>query len=64
VLSVLPGTPAARAGLRDGDVITRANGTTLSSPGQFSQLVRRARDNSLTLDIVRQKKKQTVTLKL
>ncbi len=64
VLSVLQGTPAARAGLRDGDVITRANGTTLSSPGQFSQLVRRARDASLTLDIVRQKKKQTVTLKL
>lgn len=63
VLSVLPGTPAARAGLRDGDVITRANGATVSSPGQFSQLVRRARDTTLTLDIVRQKKKQTVTLK-
>jgi C-terminal processing protease CtpA/Prc len=63
VLSVVPGTPAARAGLRDGDVITRANGKTISSPGQFAQAVGRARDGALALEIVRQKKKQTVTLK-
>jgi membrane-associated protease RseP (regulator of RpoE activity) len=63
VLSVVPGTPAARAGLRDGDVITRANGKVVTSPGQFAQAVGRSRDGSLTLDIVRQKKKETVTLK-
>ena len=62
VLRVFPGTPAARAGLKGGDVITKANGKTVSTPMQFSRAVEHARDGALTLGIVRLRKAQTVTL--
>ena len=63
VLSVIPGTPAAAAGLHDGDVITRAGGKTVTSPMQLSELIGRTRTRgSVALDIVRQRKKQTITL--
>ena len=63
VLSVVPGTPAARAGLRDGDVIVRAGGKTVTDPGRLSRQIERASGNSLSLEIVRQRKKQTIVLK-
>lgn len=63
VISVGPGTPAGRAGLRDGDVIVKANGKTVADPGRLSRLIEQAQGNSLTLEIVRQRKKQTVVLK-
>ena len=64
VLSVVPGTPAADAGLRDGDVIVAAGGKPIASPMQLSRALQYARARaSLTLDIVRQRKRQTVELK-
>ena len=62
VLSVLPGTPAARAGLKDGDVIVRASGRSVTTPAQFSRMIERARNGAISLDIVRQKKKQTIEM--
>ena len=64
VLTVIPGTPAAAAGLHDGDVITRADGKTVTSPMQLSQIIGGARaKGTLMLDIVRQRSKKTVVLK-
>jgi len=63
VLSVVSATPAARAGLRDGDVIVRAGGKTVADPGRLARLIEQAPDDALTLEIVRQRKKQTVVLK-
>jgi len=64
VLSVVPGTPAADAGLRDGDVIVAAGGKPIASPMELSRALRTAAPRaSLTLDIVRQRKRQTVELK-
>jgi C-terminal processing protease CtpA/Prc len=64
VLSVVPGTPAADAGLRDGDVIVAAGGKPIASPMELSRALRAAAPRaSLTLDIVRQRKRQTVELK-
>jgi S1-C subfamily serine protease len=42
VRTVMPSGPAARAGLRPGDVITAVDGVTVSSPGQLTQLVERS----------------------
>jgi len=64
VLSVIPGTPAAAAGLHDGDVITRADGRTITTPTQFASAIERSRARgSLALDIVRQRKRSSITLK-
>ena len=64
VLSVVGGTPAADAGLRDGDVIISAGGRPVASPMQLSRALEYARSRaSLTLEIVRQRKRQTVELK-
>jgi S1-C subfamily serine protease len=37
--SVVPGSPAAKAGLKQGDVITAVNGTTITSEDQFVQVL-------------------------
>jgi C-terminal processing protease CtpA/Prc len=64
VLSVIPGTPAAAAGLRDGDVITSADGRKVTSPMQLSEAIERTRSRGkATLEIVRQRKKQTLVMK-
>ena len=63
VLSVLPGTPAARAGLIDGDVIVRAGGKTVADPGRLSRAIERASGNTISLEIVRKRKPQKIVLK-
>lgn len=63
VLRVESGTVAARSGLRDGDVIVRADGNPVSTPAGLSRAMYRASDAQLKLDVVRLKKKKTVLLK-
>jgi serine protease Do len=65
VRSVSEGSPAAKAGLRAGDVITAVNGSTVSDPSDLSGAI-----NSLdagaefSLEIVRDKKPQTIKGKI
>jgi len=39
IVTVQPGSPAAEAGIRPGDVVTRLNGKTVSSSDQLKQIV-------------------------
>lgn len=61
VASVDEGSPAAKAGLKAGDVITAVNGEPVADPDDLTSEVRKARPGStLSLEIVREKKTQTV----
>jgi S1-C subfamily serine protease len=62
VLSVGANTPASRAGLRGGDVITRVDGNDVSTPNQVQRAMQRAEDGEVKLTLVR--KKKTIELPL
>ena len=63
VLRVSPQTPAARAGLRDGDVIVMAAGRPVSSVSALQgALERHSGERKLSIEVVRRKAKQTLTL--
>lgn len=63
VLHVVPGTPAQRAGLRGGDVILRADGASITSPASLARAMDQSSDRTVTLEIVRKKKKGKVVLR-
>lgn len=55
VRDVSPNTPAAKAGLKAGDVITRVDGAAVKSAGELRDQLREKRDDkSVSLTIVRQ----------
>lgn len=57
------GTPASRAGLRDGDVIVRAAGTDVATVRQLRQLLeRQASRTGVTLVVLRDRREREVTL--
>jgi membrane-associated protease RseP (regulator of RpoE activity) len=62
VLRVAPGTPAARSGLRPGDVITGAGGQALGKPADLRALVATSDSPAVELEIVRQGRRQSVRL--
>lgn len=63
VLRVAPGSPAARAGLRPGDVITRAAGREIDSVAALRQLLDAPPGaGSLEIRLVRHGRRQSVTL--
>ena len=51
---VNPGQPAAKVGLRGGDVIVRAGGDTIRSWDEMVRKIRGSADQSLQLDVLRQ----------
>ena len=64
VRSVSPGTPAARAGLKAGDVVTKVNAMTVTSSREIWAMVRASRRNKIPLSVVREKKDLTLALEL
>jgi serine protease Do len=65
VRSVTEGSPAAKAGLKAGDVITSVNGSHVDGPSDISRALDRLdNDPEFTIEIVRDKKPQTLKGKL
>lgn len=63
--AVLPGSPAERAGLKEGDIITRVNDTELSETiSLVSLLAQYGPGDSVKLIVVHDGKERTVTVKL
>jgi serine protease Do len=60
VTSVIDDGPAAKAGVRAGDVITSVDGEAVDSPGDISRVINRKKDGEVTLTIVRNKSQQTI----
>lgn len=64
VRSVEKGSRADKAGFRAGDVIVKVNGQSVNDAGDFSHALRSRKDNTASVNIVRDKKEQTITLTL
>ncbi len=62
VKRVAENSPAARAGLKAGDVITKANGQTMATLSEWMKMVRANRGKQVQITLVRNHKEQTVTL--
>jgi membrane-associated protease RseP (regulator of RpoE activity) len=60
VTSVTDDGPAAKAGVRAGDVITAIEGEEVDSPGDLSRVINRKKEGEVTLTIIRNKSQQTI----
>jgi serine protease Do len=60
VTSVTDDGPAAKAGLRAGDVITAVDGEAIDSPGDISRAINRKKEGDVTLTVIRNKSQQTI----
>ena len=60
VTSVTDDGPAAKAGLKAGDVITAVDGEKVDSTGDISRIVNQKKEGDVTLTIVRNKSQQTL----
>jgi serine protease Do len=61
VTSVRPDSPAAKAGLKAGDVITSVGGSKVEDPADLRRQLRQSKTDEVTLDVVRDRK--TLSLK-
>ncbi|HEX7637796.1 MAG TPA: DegQ family serine endoprotease [Burkholderiaceae bacterium] len=65
VRNVVPGSPAAKAGLKSGDVIIKVNGDPIAEPGQLSSRIGLAKPGEkVTLEVWRDKKAKTLVATL
>ena len=60
VTSVTDDGPAAKAGVRAGDVITAVDGEAIDSPGDISRVINRKKEGDITLTVIRNKSQQTI----
>ena len=60
VTSVIDDGPAAKAGVKAGDVITAIEGEVVDSPGDLSRVINRKKEGDVTLTIIRNKSQQTI----
>jgi serine protease Do len=64
VRTVVAKTPAEKAGLKAGDVVTKVNGTPVTTPREISSLVHMARNGKIALTIVRNKREQVLNVEM
>jgi serine protease Do len=64
VRSVEKGSRAEKAGFRAGDVIIKINGEPVHDSSDFSHALRSGKNNSATVNVLRDRKEQTITLTL
>lgn len=62
VTSVSDDGPAAKAGLKAGDVITAVDGEAVDSPGDVARIINRKKDGDVSLTVIRNKSQQTFRL--
>ena len=62
ITSVNENSPAAKAGLKAGDVITAVDGEKVASSGDVARAINKKQDGDITLTIVRDHATRTVTL--
>ena len=60
VTSVSDDSPAAKAGVKAGDVITAVDGEAVDSSGELSRVINRKKEGDVTLTIIRNKAQQTM----
>jgi membrane-associated protease RseP (regulator of RpoE activity) len=60
VTSVIEEDPAAKAGIKAGDVITSIDGEAVDSPGDISRILNSKKDGEVTVTFIRNKTQQTV----
>ena len=60
VTSVVENSPAAKAGLKAGDVLTEVDGTQLRNAGELSRALNRRDEGEVTLTIRRDRKTRTI----
>ena len=60
VTSVKEGSPAAKAGLKAGDVITEVDGEKIDEVGDLSRAINRKSDGDISLTVVRDKSARTI----
>jgi membrane-associated protease RseP (regulator of RpoE activity) len=60
VTSVTDDGPAAKAGVRAGDVITAVDGEAVDSPGDISRAINSKKEGDVTLTVIRNKSQQTI----
>lgn len=64
VASVRPGSPASEAGIRAGDVVVRVGDRDVDDPGDAAHAVGEADAGPVSVTVVRDGRKQTVTVEL
>jgi len=62
VTSVNDNSPAAKAGLKAGDVITSVDGEKVDSPGDISRAINKKQDGPVTLTVVRDRNTRSVVV--
>jgi serine protease Do len=62
VTSVTEDGPAAKAGVKAGDVITAVDGEAVDSPGDVSRVINRKKEGNVTLTVIRNKSQQTFSV--
>ncbi len=62
ITSVTESSPAAKAGLKAGDVITAVDGEKVDSPGDVTRAINKKEEGSITLTVVRDRNSRSVTV--
>ena len=62
VTAVTEDSPAAKAGVKAGDVITAIDGEAVDSPGDLSRAINRKKEGDVTLTVIRNRSQQTFRL--